>query len=169
VPWVISATKAFSINFANLERQISQILNLNKKTFPETFFERDCEQMSAHKKTGTFKTIDDQISNFSCTWEELNSSQKMKRSLQCLGAFWAGSVLSVLIPILHFVLVPGFFIAGIVLSVRLYRQDILLKDVEGVCPNCQKPLIFKKLVYGPEMKERCANCHTTFQISVSGN
>jgi hypothetical protein len=59
------------------------------------------------------------------------------RALKTLGLFWALSVASIPIIIAHWVLVPGFFIAGPIMAVRRYRMMQSVESAEGTCPACR--------------------------------
>lgn len=62
--------------------------------------------------------------------------QRVARTLAGLGMFWALALGSVFIPVAHFVLVPTFVVAGIVMAVRRAREDRRLLRVRGACPRC---------------------------------
>jgi len=47
---------------------------------------------------------------------------------------------TVFIPIAHFVLVPGFLVAGPILGWMRYRQDRAMLHVEGACPACNETM-----------------------------
>jgi len=86
------------------------------------------------------------------------------RGLRFLAFCWAMSVLCVLIPLAHFVLVPGFFIAGPIGAWRLSRQDRIILGGEGICPACAALLV---IVRGPDRWPRpdlCTRCQTAVTI-----
>ena len=62
--------------------------------------------------------------------------QRLARTLGGLGMFWGLAVLSVFIPVAHFVLVPTFVVAGIVMAIKRAREDRRLILVRGACPRC---------------------------------
>src|SRR5262245_52899619 len=53
-----------------------------------------------------------------------------------LAIAWLLAFPAIFLPVLHFVLVPGFVIGGIVLAVLRLREDRTLARVEGTCPRC---------------------------------
>lgn len=55
-----------------------------------------------------------------------------------LGA-WAAAAASVLLPIVHFVLVPVLVLTGLVLAVVRLREDRALVQLTGACPRCRGP------------------------------
>ncbi len=65
--------------------------------------------------------------------------QKM-RALKSLLTFWAIAAVCVLIPIAHFILVPGFFIGGIIVALRTRKQSEEGLAANGACPGCRKDI-----------------------------
>ena len=61
---------------------------------------------------------------------------RTQRALKALAICWGLALATILIPIAHFVLVPGFFIAGIVLGLRKLNEPATVTEVGGVCPRC---------------------------------
>jgi hypothetical protein len=49
---------------------------------------------------------------------------------------WLLAFPAIFLPVLHFVLVPGFVIGGMVLAAQRLREDRTLARVEGTCPRC---------------------------------
>lgn len=58
------------------------------------------------------------------------------RALGMLGLMWLLALISVAIPIAHFVLVPGFLIAGPIVGFLRYRVTEQCERVTGACPTC---------------------------------
>ena len=57
-----------------------------------------------------------------------------------LGILWLLAILAVAIPLAHFILVPGFLLAGPVAAVLRYRDTERNEQVTGECPVCGKPV-----------------------------
>ena len=57
-----------------------------------------------------------------------------------LGIAWLLAFPAIFLPVLHFVLVPGFVIGGVVLAAVRLREDCTLARVEGTCPRCRAAL-----------------------------
>jgi hypothetical protein len=89
------------------------------------------------------------------------------RALVVLGACWGTAAVTVLVPIAHFVLVPGFFIAGIVMAARRLREPTSVVGVAGVCPRCAAE---RKFDAGgrlrPAIRVSCPTCHNTLDLSI---
>ena len=61
---------------------------------------------------------------------------RLARVLGGLGMFWGLALVSVFIPVAHFLLVPTFTVAGIVMAVKRAREDRRLVVLRGTCPRC---------------------------------
>ncbi|MBI5185008.1 MAG: hypothetical protein HZA01_04690 [Nitrospinae bacterium] len=71
-----------------------------------------------------------------------DKNERMRRALKTLGFFWALAVASVPVVIAHFVLVPGFLIAGPFLAFRKFKAETALEKALGACPACDKEISF---------------------------
>lgn len=90
----------------------------------------------------------------------------MKRALMRLGLFWLLSIGSIPIIIAHWVLVPGFFIAGPIMAVLVYKTKQMTDSAKGTCPSCEEPITVKM-----EPKDRlpkwtyCPSCNNSLHIT----
>ena len=92
---------------------------------------------------------------------------RLKRGLLALAACWGLAALTILVPIAHFVLVPGFFLLGIWLLVKRLGEDATIVSVEGECPKCGEPRSF--VASGrlkPGMKVQCPVCRNELDLAV---
>lgn len=92
------------------------------------------------------------------TVKEFTPKEKTSRSFKILAAFWIGSLFSVLLPVLHFVLVPGLFISGVIMFNVRRKQQIEVLDVRCPCPECQKEVSFKKIAGNWPLRQTCPHC-----------
>ena len=74
------------------------------------------------------------------TFQAYSSKERKKRAILTLLGFWALAALSIPILIAHFILVPGFFIGGIVLSSKRWKTGEEAESVSGTCPACQNEI-----------------------------
>lgn len=65
-----------------------------------------------------------------------SDKERALRALRILGIMWALALLTAFIPIAHFVLVPGFLVAGPVMAVMRYRVTEDMNAATGECPTC---------------------------------
>lgn len=90
--------------------------------------------------------------------------ERIANSLKKLMLFWGLAAVCVLIPGLHFVLVPLFLIVGIYFFQKTYK--IKSQAVQGHvnCPACQKNIVIGKSLLDWPLTEICQNCVTTVRI-----
>ena len=95
------------------------------------------------------------------TWDR---KQRVKRGLKLLGFCWAMSLVTVIIPLAHFILVPGFFIAGPIGAWIISGQDSVILGGQGTCPSCDT---FLTIVRGPNrwpLSDLCAQCQASVSL-----
>lgn len=97
------------------------------------------------------------------TW---SSKERMRRAVKMLGICWGIGLFCVIMPIIHFVLVPGMFIAGLALFARLSAQESLVLGGEGPCPECGKTFRIAKATNRFPMDEMCEHCRASVSIGL---
>jgi hypothetical protein len=88
-----------------------------------------------------------------------NRPARTRRALKGLGGFWGAMVVSIFIPIAHFVLVPTFFFVGIWQFLRRLRTRELVKGAHGRCPDCGAEQDFELLSRRLPQSVTCGTCH----------
>lgn len=90
----------------------------------------------------------------------------LQKSIKQLVMFWGLAIVSVLLPVVHFILVPLFFVMGAYLAVRArkFKQEIISGSVN--CPQCKQPVTIKKSPFLEEHTEICQNCTSVVKISL---
>ena len=63
-----------------------------------------------------------------------DKNDRTKRALKALGLCWLGAAASIPVVIAHWLLVPGFLIAGPVLAFKRLKQEAVTERAEGHCP-----------------------------------
>lgn len=98
---------------------------------------------------------------------EQSTGERVGRVLTGLGMFWALALGGLFIPVAHFVLVPVFLAAGIVMAVKRSREDRRLAEVRGACPRCGAEQTFPgsgRFEQGKSLD--CPACHGTFALAL---
>jgi hypothetical protein len=67
-----------------------------------------------------------------------DTRDRMTRAAIRLGACWAAAGVTLFIPLAHFVLVPGFLLAGPIMAVSAYRTEQARELARGTCPVCKE-------------------------------
>ena len=82
-------------------------------------------------------------------------------------ACWALAAVTILVPIAHFVLVPGFFVAGIVLLTMRLREGTTIVGVQGICPYCKEERSFDAQgLMKSQFTVHCPVCKNQIEASV---
>ena len=71
---------------------------------------------------------------------QFSRRERWIRALKMLGLMWLLAAVTLFIPIAHFVLVPGFLIAGPVTAVMRFRTGESMESASGECPTCGKAM-----------------------------
>lgn len=88
-----------------------------------------------------------------------DAKARLRRALKGLAGFWGAMVVSVFIPIAHFVLVPSFFFIGIWQFLRRLRQSEQLRGAHGRCPDCGTEQHFELGSARLPQSVTCGSCH----------
>lgn len=102
------------------------------------------------------------------TWNvsRLTPPERLRRAFKALGWTWLIAVGAILIPILHFVLVPVLLIAGPIVAYFIFRQEALILDGSSVCPQCSAPFKISRGRYQSSVKDVCGSCRHSVTIRV---
>lgn len=98
---------------------------------------------------------------------EQSTGERVGRVLAGLGMFWALALGGLFIPVAHFVLVPAFLVAGVIMAIRRSREDRRLVLVRGACPRCGAEQAFEgggRFENGRSLD--CPACHGSFALAV---
>jgi len=91
--------------------------------------------------------------------------EQKTRALKSLMAFWAIAALCILIPIAHFILVPGFLIGGVMTASRRWKTKEEGIEATGVCPACHNEIRIKldRNAELPQWKD-CPKCMDPLEL-----
>jgi hypothetical protein len=91
---------------------------------------------------------------------------RVQRALKSLGIFWAAMVLGAFVPMLHFILVPGFFLAGLFFAANSYYDDVEVSRDPIPCVKCGQPLKLDN--YGDHFPKsaHCSSCGADCRIEL---
>ena len=85
-----------------------------------------------------------------------------------LGIAWLLAFPAIFLPVLHFVLVPGFVIGGVVLAAVRLREDRTLARVEGTCPRCRAALdVTPGGRFRLPRSVQCPHCRNTLTLAAA--
>lgn len=103
----------------------------------------------------------------SVTIHEFTSEERVRRALASLGKWWGVALLSVLIPVAHFVLVPSFAAYGVWQFFQRIGTAQLASDARGTCPDCgtEQPLELAARWRAPQ-PVTCRHCHRGLRLTL---
>ena len=94
-----------------------------------------------------------------------NAGDRWKRAAMGLALCWGLAVLSLPIMGLHWILVPGFLIAGPIVAYKRYVTGFVMENATGVCPACRNEVAIR-LDPGDRIPKwtYCPNCNKPLQL-----
>jgi len=114
-----------------------------------------------------FKGQKSKVMNPAKMWIQSFSEKEQKvRAIKTLLKFWGIAALCILIPIAHFLLVPLFFIMGIVKAMKLLHKAEDALYAEGTCPACEQHVKLP-LENNAELPQwiDCTNCKQPIELN----
>jgi hypothetical protein len=96
---------------------------------------------------------------------ERDSAERTARALKGAGVCVGLAAVSILLPIAHFVLVPGFLIAAPFVALRRLREGASFVGLVGTCPRCNEERKFEaKGAFTPGLKTACPACSFAIEV-----
>lgn len=95
--------------------------------------------------------------------------ERAVRGVRTWLGLWGLAVAAVFVPLLHFVLVPGLLVGGVLMGLLRARERGTIVSVRGRCPACsveQTTALKAPLV--PAVSFRCASCGRPLWLHVEG-
>ena len=97
--------------------------------------------------------------------KSFDARERKIRAAKIWGLMWLGAVLSVPIIIAHFVLVPGFLIAGPVMAMKRYRTTEIPDHASGTCPAGKEEFTVPLEASAKlPMWTHCPQCHASLYL-----
>ncbi|WP_413561303.1 hypothetical protein [Bdellovibrio sp. HCB209] len=87
-----------------------------------------------------------------------NPADKTRTALKKLAIWWGLSILSILIPVFHFVLVPLFFFLGFFFARKGYMSEGQVLSGQTACPHCGTEIKVGKGELNWPVTEICQSC-----------
>lgn len=89
---------------------------------------------------------------------DLSKQERFSRAAKMFGIFFGVALLTVFVPVLHFVLPPLFLIVGMVFFWTTYLETGEVLEGEYTCPNCKHKMILPKEAEDWPKEQRCGGC-----------
>jgi len=94
----------------------------------------------------------------------LDRNGRLLRSLKVLGICWGLAVLSVPILVFHFVLVPGFLIAGVFFFFVCLKEERIVLGAIVPCPDCGESTKLKSRALEWPVQLDCGGCSLALDL-----
>lgn len=94
--------------------------------------------------------------------EHISPGARAGRAALRLIGLWVLAVAAIMIPLLHFVLVPALAILGPVVAYLAFRATVKVLSTSVTCPKCQALSTIESGLTGWPVTLRCSSCSTTF-------
>lgn len=82
-------------------------------------------------------------------------------------SFLALALVSILIPVFHFVLVPLFLLLAPFLGYKTYKEEVILEALEISCPECHQPAAFAKTSGQWPLHAICPHCRNRIYFELA--
>jgi hypothetical protein len=92
--------------------------------------------MSTQTVNATLRGFGTPPSTATLVIEQLTPGQRLGRAGAALGLGVAAAAIALPIPIVHFVLVPGSLLVGLILAALRVSHGVIVRTAEGACPFC---------------------------------
>lgn len=96
--------------------------------------------------------------------KHLSAAEKRQLAFKSLGFFWLLSVVSIPLPPIHWVTVPGFFLFGIYKFFQKLREPTHVLPFNGKCPECEKEFPVKEQVAVNPLAFVCPHCRYSLKL-----
>jgi hypothetical protein len=91
--------------------------------------------------------------------------ERTKRALKTWAICWGAAIVCVMFPIVHFVAVPGFLLAGPIAAFFIWAQEAKVMGGECTCPSCGNPFQVAKGRPQWPLSDVCSKCHEAITIT----
>jgi hypothetical protein len=90
--------------------------------------------------------------------EEWTKPERTRRALKLGAACWGLALFSVILPLVHFVLVPLLLLAGPIVVIHILGVESVILEGEGACPHCRAPFTIARRSLAFPFHDHCTAC-----------
>jgi hypothetical protein len=109
----------------------------------------------------------DSVTQGEITLVNNSPSERLAKALKIFFYSILATVISIFIPILHFVLVPLFLLISIAIPLFIYYKKSYIKGGTGTCPNCYADIKIKPTSNNFPIHEICTGCNQYVNIWIA--
>lgn len=89
---------------------------------------------------------------------------RLGRALRFWGIFWGMCIVSVFIPLAHFILVPTFFLGGPIAAWIVSQKERAILGGQSTCPECGEFMPIAAAEDRWPLKDLCTHCYKYISI-----
>jgi hypothetical protein len=122
--------------------------------------------MTSRVQAFTLTGYSGQPTQGTATVQEFSRDERLRRALGGLGKWWGVALLSVFIPVAHFILVPSFLLYGIWQFAQRLGTASLAINAHGICPDCHTEQTLELATrWRVPQPVTCRSCHRGLRLS----
>jgi hypothetical protein len=111
------------------------------------------------------RSYDGRISAGAMDVREMSLGLRVGRALKALGICWMFAVIAVLVPILHWLLVPSLVLLGPIVAARAFSHERQVCGGGGPCPVCGSPIVFHHSAHPGSFNQPCRVCRLSLHVT----
>ena len=98
---------------------------------------------------------------------EFDKKDRARNAVKAFFILLAATFCAIFVPILHFILVPTFFMAMFIVSMNKYGEMSRNLGGSAECPKCHEVFVIEKSKYQARLTDTCNHCHDDLEILLS--
>jgi hypothetical protein len=110
------------------------------------------------------QTFDNKVAHGTIDVRMIGPGLRLLRALRALGWCWLFAAAALLIPVLHWVLVPSLTLLGPILALRAFGFDRQVSGGGGPCPVCQHAVVFPRSPHPESFTAVCRACRSSIDV-----
>ena len=95
---------------------------------------------------------------------EWDKKERTQNALKAVGMWFGFTCFGVMIPVVHYFLVPTLFITTWVMGLNKLNETVVSEGGEGICPKCGQTFKIEKSKFGARLTDSCGKCHEDVEI-----
>ncbi len=99
----------------------------------------------------------------------ISKPRRIKKAVRNLAICWTLMIAGIFVPMLHFVIVPGFFLLGLFMTANGYIDDIEISAGELTCDQCKSSIAISRHDDQWPIWVRCATCQIDIGVEKLAN
>ncbi len=97
---------------------------------------------------------------------EFNKKERTQNALKTFGILMTLAFVTIFVPILHFVLVPAFFLASFLFGMDKLGEKVRNAGGKGECPKCHEQFTVQGSKWVARITNNCDQCHEDLEMTL---